>query len=201
VEFVAEHEWLGPDVWFAHAVHMQPGEIRMLAQTGTGIAHCPVSNARLGSGVAPVPQMFEAGVPISLGVDGVASNESGSMVGEANTAWLIHRAQQGASATTAEDVIHWGTAGGAQVLGLGAVGTLEIGQAADLVIYGLDHPRYFGFHDIAVAPVVAGEPIRVKYSLVGGRVVVDNGVIPGLDMQRMRAEAWDGVRQLMNVND
>ena len=201
VEFVAEHEWLGPDVWFAHAVHLQPGEIRMLAQTGTGISHCPVSNARLGSGVAPVPQMYEAGVPISLGVDGVASNESGSMVGEANTAWLIHRAEQGASATTAEDVIHWGTAGGAHVLGLGAVGTLEVGQAADLVVYSLDHPRFYGFYDSAVAPVVAGEPITVKYSLVGGRIVVDNGVIPGLDIERMRAEAWQGVQQLMNVDD
>jgi cytosine/adenosine deaminase-related metal-dependent hydrolase len=98
-------------------------------------------------------------------------------------------------------VIHWGTAGGAQVLGLGAVGTLEVGQAADLVIYGLDHPRFFGFHDIAVAPVVAGEPIAVRYSLVGGRVVVDDGVIPGLDVAQMRAEAWDGVRQLMSVDD
>lgn len=198
VEFVAEHEWLGPDVWFAHAVHMQPSEIRMLAQTGTGISHCPVSNSRLGSGIAPVPQMAAAGVPISLGVDGVASNESGSMIGEAHTAWLIHRAAQGASATVAEDVIHWGTAGGAQVLGLGAVGTLEVGQAADLVLYGLDHPRFLGFHDPALAPVVAGEPIAVRYSIVGGRIVVDDGTIPGLDMGRLRAEARDGVQQLLS---
>lgn len=197
VEFVAENEWLGPDVWFAHAVHLQPSEIRLLAQTGTGISHCPVSNARLGSGIAPVPAMAAAGVPISLGVDGVASNESGSMVGEAHTAWLIHRAAQGAAATTAEEVIHWGTAGGAQVLGLGAVGTLQVGQAADLVLYGLDHPRFLGFHDLAVAPVVAGEPIAVRYSLVGGRLVVDNGVIPGLDLEQLRAEAHEGVQQLL----
>nr|WP_256587015.1 amidohydrolase family protein [Pseudomonas sp. Irchel 3E19] len=89
----------------------------------------------------------------------------------------------------------------AQVLGLGAVGTLEVGQAADLVIYSLDHPRFFDFHDSAVAPVVAGEPITVKYSLVGGRVVVDNGMIPGLDIERMRAEAWEGVQAMMNVDD
>ncbi|UXY53856.1 amidohydrolase family protein [Pseudomonas tohonis] len=197
VEFVAEHEWLGPDVWFAHMVHAQPSEICLLAQTGSGISHCPVSNARLGSGIAPVPQMAAAGVPISLGVDGVASNESGSMVGEANTAWLIHRANQGASATLAEDVIHWGTAGGATVLGLGAVGTLEVGQAADLVLYGLDHPRFFGFHDPALAPVLAGEPMAVRYSLVGGRLVVDDGVIPGLDLERLRREALDGVQQLL----
>lgn len=197
VEFVAEHEWLGPDVWFAHMVHLQPGEIRMLAQTGTGISHCPVSNSRLGSGIAPVPQMAEAGVPISIGVDGVASNESGSMMGELHTAWLIHRAAQGAQATVAEDVIHWGSAGGAAVLGLGAVGTLAVGQAADLVIYGLDHPRFFGFHDIALAPVVAGEPVAVRYSIINGCVVVDKGEIPGLDLAQMRSEAHDGVQKLL----
>jgi len=199
VEFVAEHEWLGPDVWFAHMVHLQPSEIRLLAQTGTGVSHCPVSNSRLGSGVAPIPQLVAAGVPVSLGVDGVASNESGSMTGEAHTAWLIHRAVQGASATLAEDVIHWGSAGGAEVLGLGGIGTLEVGQAADLVVYGLDHPRFLGFHDPALAPVVAGEPIAVRYSLVGGRVVVDDGVIPGLDLARLRAEARAGVEALLSA--
>lgn len=198
VEFVAEHEWLGPDVWFAHMVHLHPAEIRMLAQTRTGISHCPVSNSRLGSGIAPVPQMVEAGVPVSIGVDGVASNESGSMINELYMAWLIHRAAQGAQATVAEDVIHWGTAGGAQVLGLGAVGTLEVGQVADLVIYSLDHPRFFGFHDSAVAPVVAGEPVKVLYSIINGRVVVDKGEIPGLDVMQMRREANEGVQQMLS---
>jgi len=197
VEFVAEHEWLGPDVWFAHLVHLQPSEIRMLAQTGSGIAHCPVSNSRLGSGIAPVPQLAAAGVPVSLGVDGVASNESGSMTGEVNTAWLIHRAAQGASATTAEDVIHWATAGGARVLGLSEVGTLQVGQAADLVLYDINHPRFYGFHDPALAPVVAGEPIAVRTSIIGGRVVVDEGVVCGLDVARIRAEARQGVADLM----
>ena len=197
VEFVAEHEWLGPDVWFAHLVHLQPSEIRMLAQTGSGIAHCPVSNSRLGSGIAPVPQLAAAGVPVSLGVDGVASNESGSMTGEVNTAWLIHRAAQGASATTAEDVIHWATAGGARVLGLSEVGTLQVGQAADLVLYDINHPRFYGFHDPALAPVVAGEPIAVRTSIIDGRVVVDEGVVCGLDVASIRAEASQGVADLM----
>ena len=197
VEFVAEHEWLGPDVWFAHLVHLQPSEIRMLAQTGSGIAHCPVSNSRLGSGIAPVPQLAAAGVPVSLGVDGVASNESGSMTGEVNTAWLIHRAAQGAGATTAEDVIHWATAGGARVLGLSEVGTLQVGQAADLVLYDINHPRFYGFHDPALAPVVAGEPITVRTSIIGGRVVVDEGVVCGLDVASIRAEASRGVADLM----
>ncbi len=135
MQFVADHDWLGPDVWFAHLVTVTPDEIRMLGSTGTGMAHCPVSNARLGSGIAPVRAMADAGVPVSIGVDGVASNESGSMVHEANFAWLVHRALGGAAQTRVEEVIHWGTAGGAQVLGLPGVGTLAPGQSADLAIY------------------------------------------------------------------
>ena len=197
VEFVAEHEWLGPDVWFAHMVHAQPSEIRMLAQTGTGVSHCPVSNSRLGSGIAPVPQLAAAGVAVSLGVDGVASNESGSMIGEVNTAWLIHRAVQGAEATTVEKVIHWATAGGAQVLGLGKVGTLQVGNAADLVLYDINHPRFYGFHDFAVAPVVAGEPIRVRTSIINGRIVVEDGQVCGLDVAALREQTFQGVQALM----
>ena len=197
VEFVAEHEWLGPDVWFAHMVHAQPSEIHMLAQTGTGISHCPVSNSRLGSGIAPVPQFAAAGVPISLGVDGVASNESGSMIGEVNTAWLIHRAVQGAGSTTVENVINWATAGGAQVLGLGKVGTLQVGNAADLILYDINHPRFYGFHDPAVAPVAAGEPIRVRTSIINGQIVVENGQVCGLDVATLREHAHQGVQELM----
>ncbi|VWB45191.1 amidohydrolase family protein [Burkholderia metallica] len=198
VEFVAEHEWLGPDVWFAHLVHLEANEIAMLAETGTGCSHCPVSNARLGSGIAPAPRMAAAGVPVSLGVDGVASNESGSMTHEANFAWLVHRAAHGAAATTAEEVLHWGTQGGARVLGLDAVGTLDVGQAADLVLYDVSGPRFNGFHDYAIAPVAAGEPAPVKYSVVNGRVVVDNGEIPGLDLAALRRAAVDAVRQLLD---
>jgi len=197
VEFVAEHEWLGPDVWFAHLVHLEPSEIVMLAQTGSGCSHCPVSNARLGSGIAPAPQMAAAGVPMSLGVDGVASNESGSMTNEAHFAWLLHRASQRASATTVEETIHWGTAGGTGVLGLDAVGTLEVGKAADLVLYDVDALRFNGFHDIAIAPVAAGEPSKVRYSIANGRVVVDNGEIPGLDLDELRRDAREGVQRLL----
>ncbi|WP_321798099.1 amidohydrolase family protein [Caballeronia sp. J97] len=198
VEFVADHEWLGPDVWFAHLVHLEASEIAMLAETGSGCSHCPVSNARLGSGIAPAPQMAAAGVPMSLAVDGVASNESGSMINEAHFAWLVHRAAQGASATTVEETIHWGSAGGAGVLGLDAVGTLEVGKAADLVLYDIDDPRFYGYHDLAVAPVASGEPVRVRYNIVNGRVVVDNGVIPLLDLDALRREAAVGVKALLD---
>jgi 8-oxoguanine deaminase len=198
VEFVADHEWLGPDVWFAHMVHLQASEIALLAESGSGVSHCPVSNARLGSGIAPAPQMAAAGIPISLAVDGVASNESGSMSNEAHFAWLVHRAAQGASATTIEETIHWGSAGGARVLGLDAVGTLEEGKAADLVLYDISDLRFHGFHDMAVAPVAAGEPARVRYNVVNGRVVVDDGEIPGLDLDGLRHAAAEGVKLLLN---
>jgi cytosine/adenosine deaminase-related metal-dependent hydrolase len=134
---------------------------------------------------------------MSLAVDGVASNESGSMTNEAHFAWLVHRAAQGASSTSVEETIHWGSAGGAGVLGLDAVGTLEVGKAADLVLYEVDDLRFFGFHDLAVAPVTAGEPTRVRYNVVNGRIVVDDGVIPGIDLDELRHDAAEGVKLLL----
>lgn len=189
VEFMAEHEWLGPDVWFAHLVHMQPSEIEMIARTGTGLAHCPSSNSRLGSGIAPLPDMAAAGVHISIGVDGSGSNEAGNMLAEVRLAWLLHRATHGAAATTVEQAIHWGSAGGAQVLGLDAVGTLEVGKAADLAIYDTDGIRGLGFHDPALSPIVGGDPVAIRHVMVGGRSVVENDAIPGLDVEALRAEA------------
>ncbi|MCA7086020.1 amidohydrolase family protein [Cupriavidus sp. DB3] len=199
VEFVGEHGWLGPDVWFAHLVTLSPDEIRMLAATGTGMAHCPVSNARLGSGVAPVRALADAGVRISLGVDGVASNESGSMVNEANFAWLVHRAVGGAAQTTVEEVIHWGTAGGAAVLDLPRIGTLAPGQSADLAIYDLKGLRFHGFHDLAAAPVAAGEPTPVRHVFVRGRQVVRDGAIVGLDLEQLRRDAYDAMQVLQRI--
>ena len=185
-------------MWFAHLVHLEANEIALLAETGTGCSHCPVSNARLGSGIAPAPRMAAAGVPVSLGVDGVASNESGSMTHEANFAWL--RASCGArcGGHHRRGGAALGHQGGARVLGLNAVGTLEPGQAADLVLYDVSGPRFNGFHDYAIAPVAAGGSAPVKYNIVNGRVVVDNGEIPGLDLAALRREAVDAVRQLLD---
>ncbi len=209
MQFVAEHEWVGSDVWFAHMVHLSDDEIAMCASTGTGIAHCPQSNARLGSGIARIPEAMAAGVPIGLAVDGAASNEAADMINEAHACWLVHRAdprsgerpdprahsarvmQPGghAGAMTAEDVVHLGTVGGARVLGLDGVGSIAVGMAADLVLYDLDHPRYFGMHDPASGPVVCGGQPSLKAVLVQGRVVVENGAIPGLDLSHLRREA------------
>jgi cytosine/adenosine deaminase-related metal-dependent hydrolase len=189
VHWLADHDWLGPDVWFAHLVHLDADEVGILANTGTGMAHCPQSNCRLGSGIAPADAMARLGGAVSLGVDGAASNEAADMISEMHSAWHTHRATKGADAVTAEDVVHWATAGGARVLGLPQIGTLAPGQQADIAIFNLDHPRHFGMHDPMIAPVTCGGSADLRALLIGGRTVVENGVIPGLDIQKLKYDA------------
>jgi cytosine/adenosine deaminase-related metal-dependent hydrolase len=211
VAFCGEYEWLGSDVWFAHLVKLDRDEIAQLGATGTGIAHCPQSNGRLGSGIADIPALEAAGVPVSIGVDGAASNEAADMISETHAAWLMQRARRGelarsradggtseggADAARIEDVVRWGTAGGAAVLGMDAIGTLEVGKAADIAIYQLDDPRYFGLHDIAIAPVASGGRPSLRALLVAGRVVAEHDAIPGLDLAELNAAARAAVRQL-----
>ena len=210
VEYLARNEWLGPDVWLAHLVHLSPGEMRLLAETGTGIAHCPQSNARLADGIAPAPELDRLGAPVSIGVDGAASNEAADMISELHFAWLVHRAlagsrsrprpegegEAGADVVTAEQVVHWATAGGTRVLGFEGVGTLQPGEAADLAVYALDDPRYMGLHDPALGPIVSGGRPRLRWALCAGRVVVEDDRIPGLDLERLGAEAREATRQL-----
>ena len=212
MQFVAEHEWVGADVWYAHMVHLDDAELRLCASTQTGIAHCPQSNGRLGSGIARIPEALALGVPVSLAVDGAASNEAADMASEAHAAWLMHRAdpraglrglaggtQPGghAGAMSVEDVVHIGTAGGARVLGLPGVGTLQVGMAADIAVYDLDQPRHFGLHDPAIGPVASGGRPTLRALLVHGRVVVENDCIPGLDMAQLRADAQAFVKTML----
>ncbi len=204
LQWVAQHDWVGHDVWFAHMVHLDDSELQLCASTGTGIAHCPQSNARLGSGIARVPEALALGVPVGLAVDGAASNEAADMASEAHAAWLLHRAdpragtralagggQPGghAAAISVDDVVHIGTAGGARLLGLGGVGTLAPGMAADIAVYRLDQPRHFGLHDPAIGPVASGGRPSLRALLVQGRRVVDNDSIPGLDLAELQAQA------------
>jgi len=201
MQFLERHEWVGPDVWFAHMVHLGDRDLQSCAESGTGIAHCPQSNGRLGSGIARVPELMRAGAAVSLAVDGAASNEAADMLSEAHACWLLHRAdpragerdglQPGgnAAAMTIEDVVHIGSAGGARVLGLDGVGTLQAGMAADFALYELDQPRHFGLHDAAIGPVASGGAASLKALLVNGRVVVEAGAVPGLDMAGLRREA------------
>ena len=214
VHFCESIDWLGADVWFAHLVKLDDDEIALLGATRTGIAHCPQSNGRLGSGIAPVRQLEAAGAQVSIGVDGAASNEAADFISEAHSAWLMQRARAGeaavalyrggqgeaqaAGAATVEDVVRWGTAGGAAVLGLPAVGTLAPGQAADIALYDLERdPRYFGLHDPAIGPVACGGRADLRALLVAGREVVRDNVLPGVDLVQLGREARVEVRKLL----
>ncbi|MCU4582834.1 amidohydrolase family protein [Acinetobacter gyllenbergii] len=211
VQFCAEQDWIGNDVWFAHLVKLLPEEIQLLGQTQTGIAHCPQSNARLGSGIADLVALEQAGMTISIGVDGAGSNEAADMLSETHAAWLLQRARKGmlarpqyeggqfeggADVASIEDVIRWGTVGGAKILGLDQVGTIEIGQQADLVIYQLDDPRYFGLHDMAIGPVASGGRAHIKAMFVAGKMVMENDQIPDLDMMELAWQAKQAVKLL-----
>jgi cytosine/adenosine deaminase-related metal-dependent hydrolase len=196
VHWLADHDYLGPDVWLAHLVHIDDEEIRLLAATGTGMAHCPQSNCRLGSGIAPAEKLAALGGNVSLAVDGAASNESADMVSEMNSAWHTHRATKGAGAVTIEEVVRWASANGARVLGYDDAGTIAPGKLADLAIFDLSHPRYFGLHDPLLGPVAAAGSAHLRYLLVGGRTVVDDGAIPGLDLAKLRHEASRVVARL-----
>jgi cytosine/adenosine deaminase-related metal-dependent hydrolase len=196
VPWMADHDWLGPDVWFAHLVHVDDEEVAMLAETGTGMAHCPQSNCRLGSGIAPAEKIAALGGAVSLAVDGAASNESADMISEMNSAWHTHRATKGAAATTVEDVVRWASAGGARVLGFEDAGVLAPGKLADIAIFDLSHPRYFGLHDPLLGPVAGAGTVHLRHLLVGGRRVVDNGNIPGIDLAKLRHDAARVVSRL-----
>lgn len=188
IAYAESVEWLGEDVWFAHLVKADEAGVARLGRTRTGIAHCPVSNCRLGSGVASLPAMQAAGVQIGIGVDGSASAESGSMVNELMLAWLLHRAGGGPSATSADEVMHWATAGGGALLGLN-VGQLVEGACADLCLYRLNEPRFYGLWSPALAPVLCGEPIVAERVMVNGRWVVDSGRAIGIDMAQLADSA------------
>jgi cytosine/adenosine deaminase-related metal-dependent hydrolase len=184
VAYMEELGWMGPDVWFAHAVHLNAEEIARMAETGTGVAHCPSSNMRLGSGIAPIREMLDAGVKVGLAVDGSASNDSSHMLAEARQALLLGRVLKGADALTAEEVLWMATRGGAAVLGRDDIGTLAPGMAADFVAFDLTQLGYAGAqHD----PLAAPTPGSVILSVINGRVVVENGELSGVDLPRLIA--------------
>jgi cytosine/adenosine deaminase-related metal-dependent hydrolase len=189
VQWMADHDYLGRDVWLAHLVHVDDSEIRVLAETGTGMAHCPQSNCRLGSGIAPAERLAALGGTVSLAVDGAASNESADMISEMHSAWHTHRAAKGSGAVSIEEVVRWASANGARVLGFEDAGVIAPGKLADLAIFDLSHPRYFGLHDPLIGPVAAAGTPDLRHLIVGGRVVVADGLIPGLDLAALRHDA------------
>ena len=183
VEFAEELGWVGPDVWHAHMVHPSPDEIARLGRTRTGVAHCPTSNMRLGSGIAPVLLLEKAGARIGLGVDGSASNDGSHMLAEARQAMLLQRVTGGPGALSAERALYLATRGGAEVLGRNDIGCLAPAMAADFIGYRLDTLALAGgaVHD-ALAALVFCEPASVELSVINGRVRIQEGKLLDIDL-------------------
>lgn len=177
IEYMESVGWLGPDVWFAHCVHVKENEIDLLAKSGTGVAHCPTSNMRLGSGAAPVLAMLRAGVKVGLAVDGSSSNDSSDMLGELRQCMLLQRLQHGASALSSMDTLWMATRGGAMVLGREDIGCIVPGKAADIALFNLEKVDYAGAHDEVSALVTCGSSHRAHTVIVNGKIVVENGIL------------------------
>ena len=189
VEFAESVDWLGQDVWHAHCVWLDERGIARFAQTGTGVAHCPCSNMRLASGIAPVAQLRAAGVPVGLGADGAASNDASNLLREARQAMYSARVRAlDASAMTARQALHLASRGGARVLGRDDIGSLAPGMAADFIAFNVDTPRLAGAQHDPVAGLVFCDEDRVDYSFINGRCVVSERQFLPFDLQSVCAD-------------
>jgi cytosine/adenosine deaminase-related metal-dependent hydrolase len=196
-EYAEQLGWLGADVWHAHCVKLDAAGIALFARTGTGVAHCPGSNMRLGSGIAPIRALRDAGVPVGLGVDGSASNDSGHLLAEARLGLLLQRVGSGATAMSAREMLEIATLGGARVLGRDDIGALAPGMAADLVSLPLDEVGLAGAdHDPLAALLFCSVP-RVRHSVINGRVVVSDGELTTLETPRLVERQRRLARQLL----
>ena len=195
VGYMQEVDWVGNDVWFAHAVWVNDEEIQVFAKHNCGVAHCPTSNMRLASGIAPVKEYRAAGVNVGLGVDGSASNDGSHLLAEVRNAMLVSRVKEGLTGyslsndpnrklMTAREALYLGTRGGAAVLGRKDIGSLEAGKCADFFAVDLNKLGYAGMHD-PVSAIVFGQAFNVDYTFVGGKAVVREGQLATIDQGKL----------------
>ncbi len=190
--------WLGDDVWHAHCVQLSDDSILKFGRTGTGVAHCPCSNMRLASGIAPIRKMLDHKVPVGLGVDGSASNDSGNLLQEARTAFLLARVRDcDASAVTAREILEVTTIGGARVLGRDNIGYLAPSMSADFIAVNVDRPQFAGAHHDLVAALIFCYVDAVDYSFINGKKVVDQGHLTTLDLPALVEKQNRLARQLV----
>jgi len=196
-QYAEDLGWTGEHVWHAHCVKLDEGEIGLFARTGTGVAHCPCSNCRLGSGIAPVRRMRDAGVKVGLGVDGSASNDAGHLLSEARQAMLLQRVANGADAMSAREALEVATLGGARVLGRGAeLGSIEVGKRGDLAVWDVSGLGAAGAWDPVAALLLCG-PFQVRDLVVEGRRVVREGRLTGVEIETVVERANARVARLM----
>lgn len=183
-QYAEELGWTGEDVWHAHCVKLDGSEIELFGRSGTGVAHCPCSNCRLGSGIAPVRAMRDRGVKVGLGVDGSASNDAGNLIGEARQAMLLQRVSLGADAMGVREALEIATLGGARVLGRTDCGSLEVGKRGDVAVWDVSGVEAAGSWDPVGALLLCG-PGRVKHLFVEGKQVVRDGKMVTIDLPRV----------------
>jgi cytosine/adenosine deaminase-related metal-dependent hydrolase len=197
-DYAQELGWVGPDVWHAHCVQLDSAEIDLFARTKTGVAHCPCSNCRLGSGIAPVRAMFGAGVPLGLGVDGSASNDSGNLLMEARQAMLMQRAIGGAEALDPRDALFIATRGGAEMLGRRDCGSLQPGKRADIAIWPMSEVASLGAWD-KVAGLILAPPSGARDVFVEGRAIVRDGELAQVGRGDVLRTAEKSLSRLMSL--
>ncbi len=181
-EYAEDLGWVGPDVWHAHCVQLDQHGIELFARTGTGVAHCPCSNMRLASGIAPIRKMRDAGVPVGIGVDGSASNDGATMIGEVRQALLLQRVGFGPDAMTAREALEIATLGGAKVLNRNDIGALAPGMSADFVAFDLRQIAFAGALHDPLAALVFCAPSQVAHSVINGKQVVKDGHLLSIDL-------------------
>ncbi|MGD9643768.1 MAG: 8-oxoguanine deaminase [Elusimicrobiales bacterium] len=191
LEYMESVGWVSEgNAWFAHCVYLNEAEARLMGKTGTGVAHCPSSNLRLGSGIAPIRMFLEHKVPVSIAVDGSASNDASDMLGEVRQAMLVQRVKAGVKAMPARDALRLATRGGAAVLGRTDIGSIEPGKAADIAVFDVSGLDYIGSKSDPLASLLfCGISHRTKYTVVNGRVVVKNGRLSLVDERKVAARA------------
>ncbi len=196
--YMADLGWIGPDVWYAHGIHFNDEELKLLADTGTGVAHCPISNMKLASGVCRIPEMLELGVPVGLAVDGSASNDGSNLLEELRAAYLLHRLHSSKRAPSGCDLLKIATRGSAKVLGREDIGSLEAGKAGDLFMIRRDRLELVGADlDVKSMLGTVGFKGSVDYTVVNGRVVVRDGRLTGVDEEKAVREARAAARRYL----
>ena len=199
LEFMASLGWTGPDVWYAHGIHFNDEELRELARTGTGVAHCPISNMKLASGVARIPEMLRLGVPVGLAVDGSASNDGSSLMEELRVSYLLHRLHSSAKAPSGYQVLKMATRGSARLLGRDDIGQLTAGKCADFFLVDSRRLELVG-GEYSPADVLATVGLRgpVDYTVVNGKITVKDGHLVTIDEDRIAAEAREVCRSYLS---
>jgi len=216
VGYMQEVDWVGDDVWFAHAVWVNDEEIKVFAKHNCGVAHCPTSNMRLASGIAPIKEYRKAGVNVGLGVDGSASNDGSHLLAEVRNAMLLSRVKEGITGysltskpspsgrgegvrelMTAREALYLGTRGGAAVLGRKDIGSLEAGKCADFFAVNLNKLGFAGMHD-PVSAIVFGQPVNADYTVVNGKFIVKEGHLVTVDERKLVEKHNKAAKRLLS---